>query len=120
MEAGTHQPELVTVVTAAKDEAPTIAEVVRRCLGFAGIVIVVDGHSEDGTVRLAKQAGASLVIQDNDRGKGAALRLAIRHVTTPVTVFIDADGSHVPEDIPRLVEPTLVNCAGHVSAAPLL
>jgi dolichol-phosphate mannosyltransferase len=37
-----------------------------------------------------------------------------------VTVFIDADGSHVPEDIPRVVEPILSGTADHVSASRLM
>ena len=35
------------------------------------------------------------------------MRRAIPHIRTPVTVFLDADGSHDPEDIPLLVEPIL-------------
>ena len=41
-------------------------------------------------------------------------------MTTPVTVFLDADGSHVPEDIPCVVEPILAGRADHVSASRLI
>ena len=112
-------PEAVTAVIAAKNEAPTIADIVRRCLLVAGTVIVVDGHSRDGTADRARQAGAT-VLQDANRGKGQALRTAIPHITTPITVFLDADGSHLPEDIPRIVAPLLEDRADHVSASRLM
>lgn len=109
----------VTVVIPAKDEAPTIGSIVRRSLAYAGAVIVVDGRSRDGTAREAQAAGAC-VIQDSGRGKGDGLRAAIPHIRSPITVFIDADGSHVPEDIPRLIEPILDGRAEHVSASRLI
>ena len=101
MTSADHPRDLVTVVIAAKNEAPTIGCVVRRCLPFATTVIVVDGHSIDDTADRARQAGAALVLQDRGRGKGDALRVGMRHVTTPVTVFVDADGSTSPRIFPR-------------------
>jgi dolichol-phosphate mannosyltransferase len=83
-------------------------------------VIVVDGRSTDDTVSRARAAGADVIVQDGPLGKGTALRLALDQVTTPVTVFLDADGSHVPEDIPRIVEPILAGLADHVSASRLI
>jgi dolichol-phosphate mannosyltransferase len=59
------------------------------------------------------------VLFDGGRGKGEALRRAIAHVGTPITVFLDADGSHDPEDIPLLVEPIVHDRADHVSASRL-
>ncbi len=43
--------------------------------------------------------------QDNDHGKGEALRLALAEAEGEIVVFIDADGSHDPQDIPKLVAP---------------
>jgi glycosyltransferase involved in cell wall biosynthesis len=45
------------------------------------------------------------VIQDHGRGKGDALRMSFDAATTGIVVFIDADGSHDPDDIPKLVAP---------------
>ncbi|MCX5900181.1 MAG: glycosyltransferase family 2 protein, partial [Proteobacteria bacterium] len=41
-------------------------------------------------------------------------------VTTEITVFIDADGSHDPADIPKLIAPILKVEADHVSASRLI
>ena len=109
----------VTVVIAALNEAPTIADIVTRCRQYAAEVIVVDGHSDDGTARLAAAAGAT-VLADNRKGKGDALRVAIPHVTTMVTVFVDADGSHDPDDIPKLVLPIVNGAADHVTGSRLI
>lgn len=109
----------VTAVIPARDEAPSIAGIVQRCLPWVAEVIVVDGHSLDATARLAEAAGARVVL-DRRRGKGDAIRVARDAVRTPITVFIDADGSHAPEDIPRVVRPIVQGEADHVSASRLM
>jgi glycosyltransferase involved in cell wall biosynthesis len=108
----------VSVVIAAKQEAPSIADIIDRTRRYASEIVVVDGHSTDGTRDVAKRHGASVLV-DGGRGKGEAIRCAIPVIRTPVTVFLDADGSHDPEDIPLLVEPILANRADHVSASRL-
>ena len=94
----------VTVVIPAKDEEGLIGEIVDAVKPYADEVLVVDGHSKDRTRAIALEHGAR-VIQDNGRGKGEALRLSFDAVTTGIVVFIDADGSHDPADIPKLVAP---------------
>lgn len=108
----------ITVVVPAKNEAPTIAMVIQGCRRFAAEVIVVDGNSEDQTARLAADAGAR-VLSEAVVGKGFAMRQAIPHIQTGITVFIDADKSHDPDDIPNLVQPILDERADHVSASRL-
>ncbi len=94
----------VTVVIPAKDEEGLIGEIVDSVKPYADDVLVVDGHSRDRTAEIALAHGAR-VIQDHGRGKGEALRMAIAEGTTGILVFIDADGSHEPNDIPKLVGP---------------
>ena len=113
-----HVADDVSVVIAAKQEAHSISDVLSRTHPFAGQVFVVVGRSTDGTSEFAGRAGAN-VLQDGGKGKGEALRRAIPHIETPVTVFLDADGSHDPEDIPLLVEPILKGEADHVTASRL-
>jgi dolichol-phosphate mannosyltransferase len=108
----------VSVVIAAKQEAATIGAVIDRARRYAREIVVVVGRSTDGTGDVATDGGAT-VFMDRGRGKGAAIRQAIPHIRTPVTVFLDADGSHDPEDIPLLVEPILAGDADHVVASRL-
>ena len=60
----------------------------------------------DETVEISRRAGAE-VHRDPGAGKGAAIRASLELVAEPVVVFMDADGSHDPDDIPRLTEPVL-------------
>jgi dolichol-phosphate mannosyltransferase len=97
-------PFHITVVIPAKDEEGLIGEIVDAVRPHADEVLVVDGHSKDRTQAIAIERGAR-VIQDEGRGKGEALRMSIGAAKNEILVFIDADGSHDPNDIPRLVAP---------------
>lgn len=110
----------VTAVIAARNEAATVGGIVSRTIPFCARVLVVDGRSTDGTSEEAARHGADVVAQGTPMGKGAALRMGLHLVTTPITVFLDADGSHIPEDIPALVAPILDDRADHVSASRLI
>jgi dolichol-phosphate hexosyltransferase len=94
----------VTVVIPAKDEEGILGSIIDDVRPHADEVLVVDGRSRDRSAEIARSRGARVIV-DNGRGKGEALRLAIAAATTGIVVFIDADGSHEPADIPRLVEP---------------
>ena len=94
----------VTVVIPAKDEEGLIGEIVDAVKPHADETLVVDGHSHDQTREIAAAHGARVVL-DHGRGKGEALRLSIDEARGGILVFIDADGSHEPADIPKLVEP---------------
>ena len=105
-----------TVVIPAKDEEGIVGSIVDACRPHADEILVVDGHSRDRTRAIAVEHGAR-VIEDNGRGKGDALRVAIAATTTEIVVFIDADGSHEPADIPKLVEPIRAGRADLVIAS---
>jgi dolichol-phosphate mannosyltransferase len=109
----------LTVLIPAKDEEPTIEEVVRGAFRHASDVVVMDGNSRDGTASRAAAAGAR-VFSDRGRGKGRAIRAAIPHLEREVTVLMDADGSHDPDDIPKLAQPILKGVAHQVSGSRLL
>jgi dolichol-phosphate mannosyltransferase len=109
----------ITAIVPARNEESTVGDVVRECLHYAGKVIVVEGGSTDRTAEAAARAGA-VVVCDRGLGKGAALRLAVEHVETPICVFVDADGSHDPIDIPLLVAPIKSGLAEHVTGSRLL
>lgn len=72
------------------------------------VVVVVDDGSTDATSQVARQAGALLVRHRVNLGAGAALRtgteLALR-LGVDIIVHMDADGQHLPDDLPRLVSP---------------
>jgi len=103
----------VSVVIPARNEELGIGIVLRACKPYADELLVVDGHSSDRTREIAEQHGAR-VIDDNGKGKGDAIRVAIEAVTGDIIVFIDADHSHCPDDIPGLIAPILSDEYDHV------
>jgi len=98
---------LIAATIPAYQAAPSIGDVVRRTLRLMPNVLVVDDGSTDGTADEARRAGAEVRVLPRNCGKGAALRTAFeallaRGCTGIVT--LDADGQHLPEEIPRLLE----------------
>ncbi len=93
-----------TVVIPTRNEEKTIAEIIEQCRPYADEVMVVDGHSQDKTREIAEGLGIRAVL-DNGKGKGDGLRVGIREAKGDILVFIDADGSHDPHDIPKLIKP---------------
>jgi len=109
----------ISVVIPTLNEEVTIARVIDGCRPHADEIIVVDGHSRDRTRQIAEKLGVK-VVQDNKMGKGEALRHSINCVTGDIIVFIDADGSHNPDDIPKLIRPIMEGRADHVSGSRLI
>ena len=94
----------VTVVVPTRDEEGLIGEIIDAVRPNCDEVLVVDGHSRDRTREIAVAHQARVVL-DHGLGKGEALRLALEEATGDIVVFIDADGSHDPRDIPAMVAP---------------
>lgn len=105
-----------TVAVMARNEELMIEEIVTSCLPLADEVLVMDGHSGDATREIAARAGAR-VEMDGGEGKGEAIRRVGRVAAGDVIVFIDADGSHDPEDIARLIQPIREDRADMVIAS---
>jgi len=101
----------VSVVIPAFDEERTVGLVVRRTrqvlegLGLSFEVIVVDDGSDDDTASVCEKYGARVIKNGHRMGKGTALRVGFRACRGDVIVTLDADGSHKPKEIPRLLKP---------------
>jgi glycosyltransferase involved in cell wall biosynthesis len=71
-------------------------------------LIVVDDCSTDGTrdrlAHLQQHYGFTLLLQERNQGKGAALRRGFQAVTGDIVVIQDADLEYSPEEFPQLVE----------------
>jgi len=113
------EKQKISIVIPTLNEGETIKSVVERCLPFADELIVIDGHSTDNTRDIAQELGVKVIL-DGMKGKGEALRHAVKCVTGDIIVFIDADGSHIPEDIPKLLKPIIEGEADHVSGSRLI
>ena len=103
----------ISVVIPTRDEEGLIGEIVDLVRPYADEILVIDGHSRDRTREIAAAHGARVVL-DHGKGKGEALRMAFDEAAGEIVVFIDADGSHEPKDIPAMVAPIIAGQADMV------
>jgi glycosyltransferase involved in cell wall biosynthesis len=98
----------VSVVVPTLDEAANLPHVFARIPVGTYEVIVVDGHSSDDTVAVARMLRPDVrVLMQEGRGKGDALACGFAAARGEIIVMIDADGSTDPAEIPRFVEALL-------------
>jgi glycosyltransferase involved in cell wall biosynthesis len=94
----------VSVVIPTLNEAANLAHVLPKIPDWVDEVVLVDGHSTDGTPEVAQKLypGIRIVAQEG-KGKGAALRGGFAAATGDIIVMLDADGSTDPGEIPAFV-----------------
>ncbi len=96
----------IVALVPAHDEAPRIAAVVRGAARHLPVLVVDDGSSDDTAARAA-EAGATVLVQRPNRGKGEALLSGLRHALGAgydAVITLDGDGQHDPGEIPRFLD----------------
>jgi len=104
----------LSVIVPVYNERNTVAEAIRRAraveIPLDREIVVVDDGSRDGTTQILSQLQDStvrVVFHDVNRGKGAAIRTGLTHVTGDLVLIQDADLEYDPEDWPKLLAPVL-------------
>ena len=101
----------IAFLVPAYNEAATIRQVLEQidALGVERQVVVVDDGSTDDTAAIVRAYAATspgiMLLQQPNRGKGAALRHGIPHLDGEVAVIQDADLEYDPAEVPHLIEP---------------
>ena len=104
---------LVSIIIPVYNEELTVGNVIERVktimqqTGLKYEVIVVDDYSADKSVMVAKKYGVRVYRLKTHLGKGYALRAGFAKAKGDIIVTIDSDGSHRPEELPRLLTPIL-------------
>lgn len=97
--------EKILALIPAYNESDRVAPVVRAALAYLPVLVVDDGSS-DGTAQYALDAGAEVLYQQPNQGKGAALRAGFAAALErgfQAVLTLDADGQHDPAEIPTFL-----------------
>jgi glycosyltransferase involved in cell wall biosynthesis len=90
------------------NEGLAIGSVALKASRYVDEVLVIDDGSTDDTVAIATAAGATVVAHECNRGKGRAVKNALRYAVEhsfDALVLLDGDGQHEPNEIPLLLVP---------------
>ena len=95
----------VCILIPTLNESPTIGSVIRefKALGYNHI-LVIDGKSTDNTVKIAREAGATVRTQSG-KGKGNAVIESFEVIEQPYILMLDGDGTESAKDAEKMLSP---------------
>ena len=96
----------ISVILPAKNEAEALPNVLAGIMTVLhdAEVIVVDDGSTDTTKDVCQSVGVRCLSAPYSMGNGAAIKRGARAASGEILVFMDADGQHDPNEIPRLID----------------
>jgi len=98
----------ITDLICTLNEQDNLPYVLPKIPKWVDEILLVDGHSTDRTVEIAKEICPEIrVLYQPKKGKGDALRYGIQQASGDIIVTLDADGSTDPEEMPKFIEPLL-------------
>lgn len=116
---------LVSVIIPTYNEKNTIEEIIEKVysIDIPKEIIVVDDGSADGTKEILKtidREGIRVFFHDINRGKGACIKTAIKHVKGDIVIIQDADLEYDPSEYPNLLNSILEGKADAVYGSRFL
>jgi glycosyltransferase involved in cell wall biosynthesis len=98
----------ISVIICSLNEEGSLPDVLRKIPEWVDEVILMDGHSVDATVEVAKKFCPRIrVLFQEGKGKGDALRMGIREAEGAIIVTLDADGATNPQEMLNFIAPLL-------------
>lgn len=118
--------EKISIIVPVYNEINTLEKVINRLeeVSFCGLqkeIIIVDDYSTDGTRELIKEYEGkyNIFYHDYNKGKGAAIRTGLSHVSGDIMVIQDADLEYDPVDYSELIKLIIENKADVVYGSRL-
>ena len=110
----TNDNKQLSVIIPVYNERDTIRQIIDSILSVDTIekeIIIVDDCSSDGTRDILEQeiknSVSKVIYHEANKGKGAAIRSALKYVTGKYTIIQDADLEYNPKEFPVLLEPMI-------------
>ena len=98
----------ISVIICTLNEEGNLHHVLPKIPGWVHEVLLVDGHSTDRTVAVARELRPdSRILQQPGRGKGDALKYGFEQAKGDIIVTLDADGATDPDEMPKFIQPLL-------------
>ena len=97
----------IMVLVPCYQEAANIGFVAGECVRLGYTTVVIDDGSTDRTADLARAAKATVLRQDKNKGKGAAVAVGLQYALNgecDAAVLLDGDGQHLPAEIKRFLD----------------
>ena len=95
----------ITALICTLNEASNLPSVLPKIPKWVDEVLLVDGHSTDGTVEVTRELFPEVkVLYQPGTGKGDALKHGFKHAQGDIIVTLDADGATDPEEISKFIE----------------
>jgi glycosyltransferase involved in cell wall biosynthesis len=95
----------ISVVIPTRNEAKNLYHTLPLIPSIVTEVVLVDGHSTDDTIAVAKELYPSIrILEQTGKGKGDAMRMGFAACTGDIIIMLDADGSAHPAEIYRFIE----------------
>lgn len=99
----------VLVITPAWNESESVGNTVREIAEWNPTldILVIDDGSEDNTGKVARMAGAQVLVLPFNLGVGGAMRAGFKFAVAhgySFVIQVDADGQHNPQDIGRVLK----------------
>lgn len=119
----------LSIVIPCFNEIKTIEEIIKRvmdadCFGLKKEIVIVDDGSKDGSKELLKKyinkSGFKIIIQENNKGKGSALKKGFENTSGDIVLIQDADLEYDPSEYQLLLKPILDNKADIVYGSRFL
>lgn len=107
MEKPANYPSITTLICTLNEE-DSLPQVLPKVPGWVDEVLIVDGHSTDNTIKVARDlCPRAKIILQTGRGKGGALKTGIKEAGGDIIVTLDADGATDPAEIDKFITPLL-------------